>query len=107
MARILIGEPSAEVRELLVRILARLGHEPLVPNPDGEQPLPDIFLFEPEADEFLSLAATLRRRRPELPLVICSVCPPSAETRALAPVRHLLKPFVRAELVDALETAAR
>ncbi|MBA2462208.1 MAG: hypothetical protein H0V45_10675 [Actinobacteria bacterium] len=66
-----------------------------------------MFLFEPAAAKYLELAASLRRRDPELPLVLCSIQPPTAETRALRPVRHLLKPFVRADLAAAVERAAR
>lgn len=85
-----------------------LGHEPYVCDTEtGAPPLPDVFLFEPAAAKYLELAASLRRRDPELPLVLCSIQPPTAETRALRPVRHLLKPFVRADLAAAVEQAAR
>lgn len=100
MARILIGEPDPEVRQLLTYLVARLGHEPLQP---GDDDVADVYLFEPASPVCLELARKLRREQPGLALVALSIEPPCAGTRALAPIRHLMKPFVRSELAAALE----
>lgn len=101
MARILIGEPDDEVRRLLTFVVARLGHEPV------ESHEADVYLFEPESPAWLELAQRLRRARPGLAIVALSINPPCAETRELAPVCHLMKPFVRSELAAALELASQ
>lgn len=107
MTKVLIGEPSAEVRELLVHVLRLLGHEPLVVDAGSPAaPVPDVFLFEPAAATQLELARALRERDPELPLVACSILPPSEATRALSPAAHVLKPFRRAELAAAVALAS-
>lgn len=100
MARILIGEPDPEVRQLLAFVVARLGHEPLEPEDGG---VADVFLFEPASPVCLELARQLRREHPDLRLVALSIEPPGPHTRVLAPAHHLMKPFVRSELAAALE----
>lgn len=103
MVRILIGEPADDVRELLVHQLRRLGHEPVAL--EGAVPpdeLPDLFLFEPDSPELLELARALRARAADLPIVVCSIHPPLPETKALAPVHHLQKPFHGSELAAAV-----
>lgn len=107
MARILIGEPFPEVSQLLVHVLSRLGHEPVLAPADGRAvPVPDVFLFEPDSAEQLERARALRSRAPELPLVVCSILPPTEATRALSPAAHVLKPFRRAELAAAVALAS-
>ena len=64
-----------------------------------------IPLLEPAAPGFLELARALRALRPELPLVFVSTEPPSNATRELRPVRHILKPFERSQLAQAIEAA--
>ena len=91
MARIAVSEPSAETRELIECLLARLHHEVAAP---GERP--DAILHEPGP----------RATAPEpldAPLVIVSIYPPSPASEALGPVCHLMKPFTLAELERALE----
>ena len=107
VARILIGEPVDEIHLLLTVHMRRLGHEPVrADDPDGlNADEADIAVLEPAAPEFLALARTLRGLRPELPLVFVSTEPASNATRELAPVRHILKPFERAQLAQAIEAA--
>jgi CheY-like chemotaxis protein len=106
MARVLIAEPSADVRALLERAVRRLGHEPVV---HGRRSLDgagaDVLLLEPAFNGGLELARTLRRDQPELAIVICSIFPPSAELQDLAPAAYVLKPFQRDTLEDALQLA--
>jgi len=107
MARVLIAEPSADVRVLLERAVRRLGHEPLVPSAPGAPlpPPPDVLLLEPAFHGGLELARALRRDHPHVAIVICSIYPPTAELQALAPAAYVLKPFARDTLEDALHAA--
>jgi DNA-binding response OmpR family regulator len=105
VARILISEPVLEIRELLERFVTRLGFEPvLVPAGDDRVEV-DVALLEPAGPGVLELAAALRSRRPDLPLVFASISPPTEEARALRPAAYLLKPFHLAELERALSSA--
>jgi CheY-like chemotaxis protein len=107
MARVLVAEPSADVRALLERSIVRLGHEPVVHdrrNGDAADEI-DVLLLEPAFNGGLELAHTLRDLRPGLPIVICSIFPPSPRLQELEPVAHVLKPFQRDALEQALATA--
>ena len=106
MANVLIIEPHPEVRELLVRIVHRLGHVVLVddgrPVTDWEQV--DAVLVEPAPEGSLEAIAPLVRER-GASLVCVSIYPPSAEVTALAPVAYLQKPFSLVDLERALVAA--
>lgn len=101
MARVLIVEPVDEIRTLLALIVAQLGHQAEFLD---DRPEVDVAVIEPVGDG-IQIAAALRRFRPDLPIVFVSTELASPETRALAPVRHVVKPFERAELRQALEAA--
>lgn len=107
MARVLIAEPSADVRALLERSVLRLGHEPIVHDRRRpEDPLAiDVLLLEPAFNGGMELAHLLRSGQPSLAIVICSIFPPSPELNELGPVAHVLKPFQRDTLEDALQAA--
>lgn len=109
MARILIGEPADEIRMLLDVHLRRLGHEPVhVDGVEGADPGgAGAAILEPAAPGLLALARALRELRPDFPLVFISTESQSPATRELAPVRHILKPFERNELVAAVAAALR
>ena len=62
-------------------------------------------ILEPASAEGLAAAAGLRRRLEGLPIICTSILPPSAETRALGPAAHLLKPFRLVELEAAISAA--
>lgn len=102
MARVLIDDPSADVRELLARLVTLLGHQALT-APDGD--LPDVLVFEPADRTASDRARLLRELAPMLPLVICSIDEPTPRTRALRPAAYVLKPFRRAEIETALAAA--
>jgi CheY-like chemotaxis protein len=102
VARVLIDEPTEEIRELVARLVGLLGHQ-VIRTSEGE--LPDVVVFEPAAEGPLRRAQELRLRAPHVPIVACSLKEPSAETRALEPAAHLLKPFRLAELKAALDAA--
>lgn len=96
MARILVVEAHPEVRELLERVVGRLGHE-VVGETDADPLGVDLVLVEPQGWGAVELA---RRAREESgAAILCiSVAPPSEESRALQPVAHMVKPFALAEL---------
>jgi len=107
MARVLIAEPSADVRALLERAVRRLGHEPVVHQrqADERRADADVLLLEPAFNGGVELARTLREDRPRLAIVICSIFPPTEELQDLAPAAYVLKPFQRDTLEDALMVA--
>ena len=110
MARILIVEPSADVRELFAHVVVRLGHEPVAldrPCPRDETSDVALVLLEPDAPGALAFAQALHADRPELPIVCASIQPRSPEAAAFAPAAYLLKPFALAELEAALSGALR
>jgi two-component SAPR family response regulator len=107
MAKVLIAEPSADVRALLERSIVRLGHEAVTLDRSraiegGEA---DVLLLEPAFNGGVELAQLMRSSQPELAIVICSIYPPSPELSELSPVAHLLKPFQRDALEHALTAA--
>jgi hypothetical protein len=104
VARILILEPHAEVRELLERVIARLGHDPVAVRP-GELDLAsvDACVLEPAASGGGELARAMADA--SVPTVLVSIWPPSRELEELEPVAYLLKPFVLADLERALVDA--
>jgi CheY-like chemotaxis protein len=108
MARVLIAEPSADVRALLERSIRRLGHESLVHDrhfAEGEDAAVDVLLLEPAFNGGIELARELRATQPHVAIVICSIFPPSTELHELDPVAHVLKPFQRDALEEALTAA--
>jgi CheY-like chemotaxis protein len=107
VARILIIDPSPEIRELLVRSVRWLGHQPLPIDELARSTLPrgDAAIVEPATDESFAAALELRAAQPELPIVCLSIYPRSDATAALTPVGYVLKPFSLAELENALTAA--
>lgn len=108
MAKVLIAEPSADVRALLERSIVRLGHEPVTLDRSQAATTTeavDVLLLEPAFNGGVELAERLRSVRPQLAIVICSIFPPSVELSQLDPVAHVLKPFGREALEHALTAA--
>jgi CheY-like chemotaxis protein len=106
VARILIVESHAEVRELLERVIGRLGHE-AVPAQPGELDLSaiDACVLEPAVSAGDETARALAEAA--IPTVCVSIWPPSAELRELEPAAYLLKPFSLGDLERALMDALR
>lgn len=104
MARVLIGDPDPEIRELLQRIVAGMGHAPVDPG-DEHAETPDLLLVEPGDPPMLDLAIRLRERNPGIPVVCVSIFPPGPGALALRPAAYLLKPFALAGLQRAIEDA--
>ena len=106
MARVLIAERNPIVRRLLALRAERLGHEAVLwGDHDAEPETVDVALVEPADAETLAYARSLRRERPELPIVVCSVRGRTLETAWLRPAAHLVKPFALSRLARALDVA--
>jgi DNA-binding response OmpR family regulator len=105
MARILISEPHPDVRVLLEAVVRRAGHEPVGHGELTVDDTPELMILEPASPDGLAAAAGLRRRLEDLPIICASIEPPSAATKSLRPVAHLLKPFRLGELEAAIGAA--
>jgi hypothetical protein len=105
VATILIVDPDPATRQLLDALCLRLGHRPIGARDwvDGDEP--DLLLLEPASRPGLRLARGVRRRFPALPIVCVSIDGPTGDSRALAPAVHVMKPFRRSQLEQALELA--
>jgi CheY-like chemotaxis protein len=103
VARILILEPEAELRDLFSRVARRLGHESVT---DAAGDAVDAVLVEPENARSLAAARDLHDRFPNVPVICASIASASSDVRReLHPRRYLLKPFPVAELERALNDA--
>lgn len=105
MARILISEPHEDVRKLLARMVAGLGHEVLV----MDVPMRDRFMYgdllmvEPVDAIGAVLAKAAHIIRPGLPIVFVSVeSPPDLD---IEPAGYVMKPFTVVQLRDAIDRA--
>jgi DNA-binding NtrC family response regulator len=111
MARILICESHDAVRQLLERMVARLGHEPIavrVPGPE-ELASADVFVLEPAAPIGATMAQAASVIDPSLPLICASVVEPPTDLAMLGVVfaASLVKPFTLEQLSAAIERALR
>ena len=105
MATILIEDPDHATRSLLELHVLRLGHLPIGQRDLVEGKEPDLMLLEPTSRTGLRLAQRLRDRLPQLPILCVSIEGPSPDTSELDAVGHLMKPFRRSQLEQALELA--
>lgn len=109
MARILISEPDDDVRRLLERMFASLGHEPIaVMMPTPEQLLSaDVLVVEPADPIGMVLAQAASIARASLPLICASGAAPPPESAELGVVfaTALVKPFTIEQLRAAIERA--
>jgi hypothetical protein len=103
VARILICEPHHEVRELLSRIVIRLGHDPVLE--DAQLGPVDAILLEPAHAPSVERAAAFKAVDEETPIVCASIELPNAGTRRLSPVAYLVKPFALPDVERALSLA--
>jgi hypothetical protein len=103
VARVLICEPHPEVRELLRRVVVRLGHEPLLDDAalDGV----DAIVLEPAHAPSVERAQAFRGANGETPIVCASIELPDAGSRRLNPVAYLVKPFALPDLEHAIRSA--
>jgi DNA-binding response OmpR family regulator len=105
VAVILIVDPDPSNRSLLELLAMRLGHTTIGPGEWVRGEEPDLVVLEPESRPGVRLARGIRRRFPNLPILCVSIDGPTAETRKLNPIGHLMKPFRRSELEGAIELA--
>ena len=103
VARVLICEPHPEVRELLCRIVVRLGHDPVLE--DAKLAPVDAILLEPAHAPSVERAQAFRAANGETPLVCTSIELPDAGTRRLGALAYLVKPFALPDLERALTRA--
>jgi CheY-like chemotaxis protein len=102
MASILVSEADPDVRRLLMVLVERLGHAPVVLTRNGEAPpRADLLLLEPSASWCLEQAQLARLFFPELPIVCMGMPPDGADFLAEGRVAFLEKPFS----LEALEAA--
>ena len=105
----MISDPHPAIREMLVRMIAHLGYEP-VAIAEGPPPTParlrstDVLLVEPGSPEARRLARTARAANPEV-AILSQGAPEGIERLGLAPIRHLPKPFTLGQLHAALQQA--
>jgi CheY-like chemotaxis protein len=100
---VLICEPHPEVRELLSRIVVRLGHEPVLE--DAELAPVDAILLEPSHAPSVERAQAFRAVKGDTPIVCASIELPDAGSRRLAPIAYLVKPFALPDLEHAISRA--
>ncbi len=105
VATLLIADPDPAVTSLLELLLLRLGHRPIREDDLERGEEPDLVLVEPSSRTSLALARRLKEGRPQLPILCVSVEAPGDASLALAPAGYLMKPFRRADLERAVETA--
>ena len=103
LAKVLICEPHPEVRELLGRVVVRLGHEPL--HDDAELAAVDAIVVEPAHAPSVERAQAFRSFDEQTPVVCASIELPDTGSRRLAPVAYLVKPFALPDLEAALQRA--
>lgn len=106
MRQVLIGESHADVRDLLVRMVVRLGYEPrLVHGPLDPRDLRGVALaiVEPADPANAVIAKALALARPSLPIISVSVL---ANPRIDVPFcARLMKPFTFEQLAAAMTQA--
>lgn len=111
MVRILISEPHDDVRQLLLRMVSRLGYEPVlmtVPAPEQLTSV-DVLMVEPAAPVGAVMAQAASIAVPSLPLICASVSAPPSELTELGVEfdAFLVKPFTIQQLAEAIEQALR
>ncbi len=104
MARIQIIEQVEEIAQLMAHVVTGLGHE-AVCGLDLRTADIDALVVEPGSHEGLEAARALRAEHADLPIVMVSIYPKSAETLALEPSSYIVKPFRLPELEQAITAA--
>jgi DNA-binding response OmpR family regulator len=109
---VMISDPHPAVRRMLVRMVTRLGYEPIVINDADAHPTPaqlrsvDALLVELASPTALALARTARAANPALAIIGEEAVAPGQEgvwSKATAPADYLAKPFTSEQLDIALE----
>ena len=95
-------EPVQETRELIERVVTRMGHE--IAGNDALRDI-DVVFYEPASIAGLALARRVQAERPDVCLVAISAAPPRASVREPRPMASLLQPFSPGDLRRVLDTA--
>jgi O-succinylbenzoate synthase len=100
---VLICEPYPEVRELLRRIVVRMGHEAVL----DDAALGEVaaIVVEPAHTGSVERAQAFRAVAGDVPVICASIELPNGGTKRLEPVAHLLKPFSLPDMEAALNRA--
>jgi CheY-like chemotaxis protein len=102
VARILIAEPHAEVRQLFVHFVSALGHEPVVYDPAIADVAVDALILEPAMSGAFELIESMRALDTDLPVIAVSVYPPTELPIGLTWTSFHVKPFGLNALREAL-----
>jgi CheY-like chemotaxis protein len=100
---VLICEPHPEVRDLLQRIVTRLGHEPVLD--DAALGQVEAIVVEPAHTPSVERAQAFRAVAGDVPVICASIDFPNGGTKRLQPVAHLVKPFALPDIEAALTQA--
>jgi CheY-like chemotaxis protein len=103
-ARVLICEPSDDVRELLAAAIRRLGYEAVAYEDSGRHGDFDVVVLEPASERHLNALTALASLPP---VVALSIYAPEEQPNGIAIAAHLAKPFSLGQLGDALAAALR
>lgn len=101
MAIVCVAQPVLETRELLERLVVRLGHD--VVGPDGVFAA-DALVFEATSPESAELARSVAAARPHVALIACSAFPVDVGALPVG-ATALTQPFAPADLARALSGA--
>ena len=110
MARILVVDDEPAIRTLVGRVLERHGHQVILCQGSGEalaaDPPIDLLLVDHMLPGMtgLEIAEHLRRRWPNLPVVLMSGYPPQPDTMPGPPSSFLQKPMLPSAVVKAVES---
>jgi CheY-like chemotaxis protein len=108
MARIVICEPSVELRHLFAQMVARLGHVAAVYRDPRDALLrAEAMLVDVDEETAAADAADIQAQAPDLPVIVCSIYPREQRSGSLRAVAPLVKPFTRADLEKAIGEALR
>lgn len=96
-------EPVEETRELIERVVRRMGHE--IVSTESMRDI-DVVFYEPASRAGLALARRVQAERPHVRLVACTAQPVRTEdARSLSPFASLMQPFSTGDLKRVLEAA--
>jgi CheY-like chemotaxis protein len=105
MARILIAEPSAAVRQLLEHVITDLGHQAMSPAGLSRDLDCDVLLLEPAWPHGCELARQLLARKSTLPIVFVGSTKHTRLAETLGAHAEIAKPFALEDLERAITEA--
>lgn len=105
--RVLIVEPDADIRELLVERCRRFGLEPVADGLDEQGRLPeaDLIVAEPASPRTQAVLAAHRAQQSRIPIVFVSIYPPANGVLRSSAVAYLVLPCSSEDFERALSKA--